>query len=190
MLDSGWSGKSQARKLHFQRRSLYFSMGSQPWWQGQSDADASEYSMTYFTATSDCRQLLCTDVVIWSDTTVPVAFWPPFLFIFTNSEMQERYLPIIRDAGMPDLVSQGTLTTHPGYSLYFTIWDRRCRQNCPFLWGELVCHIIICSLVPLIPYPNSISIHSAILAQLMVVTNRQTDTQIMLLYYYFQLLFY
>jgi len=43
---------------------------------------------------------------------------------------------------------------------------------------------------PTDPYPNSISIHSAVLAQLMVVTNRQTDTQIMLLYYYFQLLFY
>ena len=41
----------------------------QPWGQGPSDADASEYSMPYLPATSNCRQLFCTDVVIWSYTT-------------------------------------------------------------------------------------------------------------------------
>ena len=43
-------------------------------------------------------QLFSTNVVIWSYTTVPVAFRLPFLCIFM--EVQERYLPIIRGAGM------------------------------------------------------------------------------------------
>ena len=53
-------------------------------------------------------------VVIWSYTTVPVAFRLPFLGIFTNLEVQERYLPIIRGAGTPFPCvpnSHGTLTT-------------------------------------------------------------------------------
>jgi len=36
-------------------------------------------------------QLFCTYVVIWSYTTVPVAFRLPFLSIFRNLEVQERY---------------------------------------------------------------------------------------------------
>jgi len=50
------------------------------------------------------RQLFCTDVtyvVVWSHTTVPLAFHLPFLCVFTNSEVEERYLKIIRDAGTP-----------------------------------------------------------------------------------------
>jgi len=38
--------------------------------------------MPYLPATSNCRQLFCTEVVIWSYTTVPVAFHLPFLCIF------------------------------------------------------------------------------------------------------------
>ena len=64
-----------------------FSVGPQPQRYGPSDGDASEYSMP---ATSNCRQLFRTDVVIWSYTTVPVAaFRPPFLCIATNLEVQE-----------------------------------------------------------------------------------------------------
>jgi len=37
--------------------------------QGPSDADASEHPMPYLPATSNCRQLFCADVVIWSFTT-------------------------------------------------------------------------------------------------------------------------
>jgi len=51
--------------------------------------------------------------VIWSYTTVPVAFGLPFLCICTNmeEEVQERYLPIIRGAGTPfPCHSQATLT--------------------------------------------------------------------------------
>jgi len=55
--------------------------------------------MPYLPAASNCRQLTCTDVVIWSYTPVPVAFRLPFLCICTNVEVQERYLPIIRVAG-------------------------------------------------------------------------------------------
>ena len=43
----------------------------------------------------------CTDVAVWSYTTVPVAFRLPLLCILTNLEMQERYLPIIGDAETP-----------------------------------------------------------------------------------------
>jgi len=46
--------------------------------------------------------ILHTDAVIWSYTTVPVAFRLPFLCIFTNLELQERR----------SLASQGTLTTY------------------------------------------------------------------------------
>ena len=75
-----------------------FSMGPPAIRHGPSGADASEYLMPYLPAISNCRQF-CTDVVIWSYSTVPVAFCLPFLCIFINLEMQERYLPIIRGAG-------------------------------------------------------------------------------------------
>jgi len=52
-------------------------------------------------ATSNCRQLLCTDVVIWSYTTVSVSFRLPFLCMFSNLQAHERYLPVIRGAGTP-----------------------------------------------------------------------------------------
>jgi len=58
-------------------------------------------------ATSNCRQLFCTDVVIWSYTTLHVAF--RFPWIVTKLEVQERYLPIITGAGTQFPVSQGTL---------------------------------------------------------------------------------
>jgi len=48
-------------------------------------------------ATSNCRQLFRTDVVIWSYTIVPVPFCLPFVFL----EVQESCLPIIRGAGTP-----------------------------------------------------------------------------------------
>ena len=54
----------------------------QPWGHGPSDVDASEYSMPYLLATSDCRQLFCTDVVIWSYTTVPVALRLPSVHFY------------------------------------------------------------------------------------------------------------
>ena len=106
---------------NLRRGNSIFSVGPQPWRQGRSDADASKHSMPYLSfffsictcvllmirsrrcepATSNCRQLFCTDFVIWSYTTVPVAFRLLFLCIFTNMEVQECYLPIIRGAGMP-----------------------------------------------------------------------------------------
>jgi len=71
--------------------------------------------MPYLPATNNCRQLFCTDVVIWSYTTVPVALRLPFLptipVHFTNFQVQERYLPIIREAQERRfLASQATLT--------------------------------------------------------------------------------
>ena len=70
--------------------------------------------MPYLPASSNCRQLFCTDVVIWSYTTVPVAFRLPFMCIFTKLAVQERYLPMIRVAGTPLPCvpsSQRTVTT-------------------------------------------------------------------------------
>jgi len=75
-----------------------FSMGPPAIRHSPSGADVSEYLMPYLPAISNCRQF-CTDVVIWSYSTVPVAFCLPFLCIFINLEIQERYLPIIRGAG-------------------------------------------------------------------------------------------
>ena len=71
------------RELHFQRGPLNFNMGPQPWEQGPSYADASEYSMPYLPFFFS----VCTYVA--------------FLCIFTNLELQERYLSIIRGAGTP-----------------------------------------------------------------------------------------
>jgi len=73
-----------------------FSVGPQPRGQGPSDADASEYSMPYLPATSNCYQLFCTDVVVCNCSVSPTV-----LCISTNLEMQERCLPIIRGAGTP-----------------------------------------------------------------------------------------
>jgi len=52
-------------------------------------------------------QLCCTDVVVY--TTVPVASRLPLLCIFTNLEVQGRYLPIIRGTG-----TSGDSTPRPG----------------------------------------------------------------------------
>jgi len=82
----------------------------------QNDADVSEYSiphLLFFFSICYCVFIndqiyifhaiamhtkvsqRCTDVVIWSYTSVAVAFRILFLCISTNMEVQERYLPII-----------------------------------------------------------------------------------------------
>jgi len=66
--------------------------------------------MPYLPAASNCRQLACTDVVVWSHTTVPVAFRLQFLCICTNLEVQERYLPIIRGAERLSLAEEDRAT--------------------------------------------------------------------------------
>jgi len=77
-----------------------FSMDPQPRGRGPPDTNASEYSTPYLPATSNCRQLFCTRVVVRSYTTVPVAFRLPLLCILwtwrwrndicQESEVQER----------------------------------------------------------------------------------------------------
>jgi len=109
-----------------------FSVVPQPWRQGPSDADASEYSMPYLPVTSNCRQLFYRDVVTRSYTTVPVAaFSLPFLSIFTNLEVQERYLPIIRGAGAP----------FPCISRHFNHWllnvNRKSYVACRLWWWSV-----------------------------------------------------
>ena len=64
-----------------------FSVGHQPRGQGPPDADASEYSIPYLPATSNCRQLFCTrcchlvvckrscSVLLYIRYTVPVHFY-------------------------------------------------------------------------------------------------------------------
>ena len=79
---SGYSGKSDVRKPHFSVWAPKFQLGPPAMSAGPSHADASEYSIRYLPATSNCRQLFCTDVVIWSYTAVPAAFRLPFLCIW------------------------------------------------------------------------------------------------------------
>ena len=104
----------------------------QPWGHGPSDVDAGEYSMPYLLATSDCRQLFCTDV----PPTVPVHF-------FTNLELQERYLPINRGAERSSLAcSQGTLTTGKAYSdtatiRYGIVYSARSRNFSMQCWYDI-----------------------------------------------------
>jgi len=70
------------------------------------------FSFVVLPATSNCRQLFCTDVVNWSYTTVPLCSVPTTVPVhFTNLKVQKRYLPIIRGAGTPFPASQGTVTT-------------------------------------------------------------------------------
>ena len=79
----------------------------------------------------------CTDVVIWSYTTVTEAFRLPFLCIFTNMEVHERYLPIIRVQKRRSLASQGTLTTwnadillkKPADTIYCKFYIFKCFRN-------------------------------------------------------------
>jgi len=79
----------------------------------------------------------CTDVVIWSYTTVPVAFRLPFLCIVTNLPVQERYLPIVRVQKRRSLVSRGTLTTwnadillkKPADTIYCKFYIFKCFRN-------------------------------------------------------------
>jgi len=102
------------RELRFQRGSLNFSKGPPAaragpircWREWILDAI---FAVLFFSI-GTCvllmisRQLFCTDVtdvVVRSHTTVPLAFHLPFLCVFTNSEVEERYLKIIRDAGTP-----------------------------------------------------------------------------------------
>ena len=83
---SGQSGTSKVRELHFQRGPPAMRTGPIRCWR-----------ICVFIN----DQLLCTDVVICLYTTVPVTFRLPFLCIFTNLEVKERYLPTIRCAGTP-----------------------------------------------------------------------------------------
>ena len=62
------------------------------------------FSFVVLPATSNCRQLFCTDVVNWSYTTVPLCSVPTTVPVhFTNLKAQKRYLPIIRGTGTPFL---------------------------------------------------------------------------------------
>ena len=90
----------EVRELNFQHKPLNFSVPPQPWRQGPSDADVSEYSMPYLPFFFS----ICTCVLLMIRST------SPFPCIFTNLEVWECYLPIIRGARSCSLASQAPLT--------------------------------------------------------------------------------
>ena len=81
------------------------------------------------------HQLFCMGVVIWSYTTVPTAFRPQFLCVFTNFEVHERYLPIIRGAGAPFPCFPRHCNFHEAVQEHLTckVWVTRCW--CSYLPG-------------------------------------------------------
>ena len=52
--------------------------------------------MPYLPATSNCRQLFCTEVVIWSYTTVPVHFYElgGAGTLFANNQVYRNAVPL------------------------------------------------------------------------------------------------